>query len=267
MGQAPLSCLAEEIDTPGDGQIRALITIAGNPVLSAPDAGRLDAALPQLDAMISIDNYLNETSRHAHVILPGLSPLEQPHCDEELWAFALRGVARWSPAIFDAGDRPEEWEIAAAARGHPRRDARGRGRRRPARRPLVRRPCGPPRHRPGRPSTTTGRRGPDRIVDLTLRTSPWGDGYGEPARRPHARTAQGAPPRHRLRPVRPPRSTTCCAPNRATSSWPTTSSSDDLPRLRRRMTEPRAPLVLIGRRHVRSNNSWMHNLPGADAGP
>ncbi len=173
MGQAPLSCLAEEIDTPGDGQIRALITIAGNPVLSAPDAGRLDAALPQLDAMISIDNYLNETSRHAHVILPGLSPLEQPHCDEELWAFALRGAARWSPAIFEAGDRPEEWEIAlrlgAILGGTPAAevdvdllddlwfDARA------ARHGID-------------PATVDhdGRRGPDRIVDLTAAHEPVG---------------------------------------------------------------------------------------------
>ena len=98
LGQAPLSCLAEEIATPGEGRVRALITMAGNPVLSAPDAGRLDAASPLLDAMISVDNWLNETSRHAHVILPGLSALEQPHCDEALWGFAVRSAARWSPA-------------------------------------------------------------------------------------------------------------------------------------------------------------------------
>src|SRR5262249_5604089 len=70
LGQFPLSCLAEEIATPGDGRLRALITIAGNPVISAPDAARLDAALPQLECMISVDNALNETTRHAHVILP-----------------------------------------------------------------------------------------------------------------------------------------------------------------------------------------------------
>ena len=64
-----------------------------------------------LDAMISVDNWLNETSRHAHVILPGLSALEQPHCDEALWGFAVRSAARWSPAIFPRGDRPQEWEI------------------------------------------------------------------------------------------------------------------------------------------------------------
>ncbi|MEW6273447.1 MAG: molybdopterin-dependent oxidoreductase [Thermodesulfobacteriota bacterium] len=82
LGQFPVSCLAEEIATPGDGRIRALITIAGNPVISTPGAAALDASLPLLDCMVSVDNYLNETTRHAHVVLPGLSPLEQPHYDE-----------------------------------------------------------------------------------------------------------------------------------------------------------------------------------------
>ena len=71
-----MTCLAEEIETPGDGQIRALITIAGNPVLSAPNGPRLAAALDPLEFMVSVDIYLNETTRHADVILPGLSPLE-----------------------------------------------------------------------------------------------------------------------------------------------------------------------------------------------
>src|SRR5260370_23718792 len=79
LGQVPVSCLAEEIATPGDGQIRGLITIAGNPVISPPDAGRLAPALPELGCLISVDNYLNETTRHPHVILPPLSSLAQPH--------------------------------------------------------------------------------------------------------------------------------------------------------------------------------------------
>ncbi len=96
LGQYPVSCLAEEIATPGEGRIRALVVIAGNPVISAPESDRLDAALPQLDAMISIDNWVNETSRHAHVILPGLSALEQPHYDDLIWSFATRNAANFS---------------------------------------------------------------------------------------------------------------------------------------------------------------------------
>jgi anaerobic selenocysteine-containing dehydrogenase len=259
LGQAPLSCLAEEIATPGDGQVRALITIAGNPVLSAPDAGRLDDALPLLDAMISIDNYLNETSRHAHVILPGLSPLEQPHCDEALWGFALRAVARWSPAIFDPGERPHEWEIVlrlgAILAGTPADDvdiaalddaffvARAA------------------RHGVAAAEVdTAGLRGPDRIADLTVRMTPWGDGYGE---RP------GGLDLERLKGYEHgidfgPSSTPIDEVLRTASGDIELAHDNilgDLARLRARIAEPRAPLVLIGRRHVRSNNSWLHNLP------
>src|SRR3954451_14865807 len=100
LGQVPVSCLAEEIATPGPGQVKALVTIAGNPVISSPDPGRFDAALPSLDCMISVDNYLNETTPHAHVILPGLSALEQPHFDDLITMWASRSAGNYSPAIF-----------------------------------------------------------------------------------------------------------------------------------------------------------------------
>src|SRR5262249_32116063 len=112
LGQVPISCLAEEIATPGTGQIKALITIAGNPVLSAPDAAKLDAALPALECMISLDNWLNETTRHAHVILPGSSVLEQPHYDELIWSWAVRNAGKYCEAVFDTEpERPPEWQI------------------------------------------------------------------------------------------------------------------------------------------------------------
>jgi anaerobic selenocysteine-containing dehydrogenase len=260
LGQAPLSCLAEEISTPGEGQVRALITIAGNPVLSAPDAGALDEALPELEAMISLDIYLNETSRHADVILPGLSALEQPHMDEALWGFALRGVARWSPPIFDKGDRPEEWEIAlrlgailAGAR-HDEVDVDALDDQWFAARAA--------RHGIASAEVDTGGlRGPDRIADLTLRVSPWGDGYGSD---PDGMTLA------KLREL--PHGVDFGPSAADLDSVLRTASGDvelahdtfldDLPRLRARMAAPREGLVLIGRRHVRSNNSWLHNLPG-----
>jgi anaerobic selenocysteine-containing dehydrogenase len=264
LGQAPLSCLAEEIATPGEGQVRGLITIAGNPVLSAPDAGRLDAALPMLDAMISIDNYLNETSRHAHVILPGLSPLEQPHCDEALWGFALRGVARWSPPIFDAGNRPEEWEIVlrlgAILGGMPAEavDVEALDDEffitRAARHGVSAGDVDP-----------AGLRGPDRIADLTLRMSPWGDGYGK---RPGGLTLERLQKFEHGVDFGP--SSSPIDDVLRTASGDVELAHDnilgDLARLRARMTEPRSPLVLIGRRHVRSNNSWLHNVPALTRG-
>ncbi len=113
LGQVPVSCLAEEIATPGEGQIKALITVAGNPVLSAPAGHKLDEVLPTLDAMIAVDLWLNETTRHADVILPGSSPLEQPHHDDLILNFAVNSIANYSAPVFvrPDPDAPEEWEI------------------------------------------------------------------------------------------------------------------------------------------------------------
>ena len=100
-GELPVACLAEEIETPGDGQVRALITIAGNPVVSTPNAGRLGAALDALDFMVSVDIYLNETTRRADVILPAPSHLERAHFDLAFYSFAVRNVANYSPPVLE----------------------------------------------------------------------------------------------------------------------------------------------------------------------
>ena len=104
----PVACLAEEIDTPGDGQIRALFTFAGNPVLSTPNAGRLREALESIDLMVSVDIYVNETTRHADVILPAPSALYRSHYDLALYNLAARNVANYSPR----GLRPARWRAA-----------------------------------------------------------------------------------------------------------------------------------------------------------
>src|SRR4030095_6271702 len=109
-GELPCACLAEEIETPGEGQVRALITIAGNPVLSTPNGARLDAALDRLQFMLSLDIFLNETTRHADVIPPGLSPLEQSHYDVLLRMLAIRNVATYSAPVFEpAPGQQDEW--------------------------------------------------------------------------------------------------------------------------------------------------------------
>jgi anaerobic selenocysteine-containing dehydrogenase len=210
--------------------------------------------------MISIDIYLNETSRHADVILPGLSALEQPHMDEALWGFALRGVARWSPPIFEPGDRPAEWEIAlrlgAILSGTPAGDVDVDAlddqwfAARAARHGIA-----------GAEVDTGGLRGPDRIADLTVRVSPWGDGYGERPDGLNLEKLKDLPHGIDFGPADTPIDDIL-----RTTSGDVELAHDnilgDLPRLRRRMAEPRPPLLLIGRRHVRSNNSWLHNLPG-----
>src|SRR5690606_3687638 len=111
-GELPVSCLAEEIDTPGPGQIHALITSAGNPVLSTPNGARLERALAQLDFMVSIDFYLNETTRLAHVILPPTFALERDHVELVAFAVSVRNGARAFPALFPRGpDQRHDWEI------------------------------------------------------------------------------------------------------------------------------------------------------------
>jgi anaerobic selenocysteine-containing dehydrogenase len=110
-GELPMTCLAEEIETPGPGQVKALITVASNPVLSAPGGPRIAAALDRLDFMLSLDIYVNETTRHADVILPGQSPLEHSHYDIAFPQLSFRNHARFSEPVFDpAPGHLPEWQ-------------------------------------------------------------------------------------------------------------------------------------------------------------
>ncbi|MCK5756613.1 MAG: molybdopterin-dependent oxidoreductase, partial [Mycobacterium sp.] len=180
LGQVPVSCLAEEIATPGDGQIRALITVAGNPVLSTPAGHKLDEALPGLDAMIAIDLWLNETTRHADVILPGASPLEQPHHDDLILNFAINSVANYSAPVFARPDQdtPDEWEIlirlTGLCTGTPAEDvdvaAVDDG--------FFDYLCFTQGLDGAEVRAHYDHGGPERILDLTLRTGPFGDRYG-----------------------------------------------------------------------------------------
>ena len=111
-GELPVACLAEEIETPGEGQIKALITLAGNPALSVPSSQHIQRALEQLDYMVSFDLYLNETTRHANVLLPPPSALARSHYAVIDYQVAIRNVARYSPPVLEPepGDIPE-WEV------------------------------------------------------------------------------------------------------------------------------------------------------------
>ncbi len=260
LGHVPVSCLAEEIATPGAGQIRALFTVAGNPVLSTPGGDRLDAALDELDCMISVDNWLNETTRHADVILPGLSPLEQPHHDDLLWNFAVGSAANFSPAIFPPEDgRPEEWEIlirlAGACLGMDAAEvdvaaiddgffdvlAETRG----LDGPTIR--------------AHYDHGGPLRILDLTLRSGPHGDRYGEVTGGWNLDRLEAEPHGVYFGPNEPCLDAVLATPDGKVHLAPT-YITDDLPRLAERLERPPADLVLVSRRHLRSNNSWMHNV-------
>ena len=111
-GELPAAVMREEIETPGDGQIRAMLTLAGNPVLSTPDGRRLDEALAGLDFMASVDIYLNETTRHADVILPPTTALERDHYDLVFHGLAVRNTARFTPAVLPKpAGAMHDWEI------------------------------------------------------------------------------------------------------------------------------------------------------------
>src|SRR5262245_37503342 len=268
-GELPVACLAEEIETPGEGQVRALLTVAGNPVLSTPNGGRLAAALASLDFMVSLDIYLNETTRHAHVILPGLSPLESPHYDLALWQLAIRNYANYSAPVFAApGDRPTDWATILRLVGI----VMGQG---PAAdtdalddfialqqlESAVGVPGSPVSGRePGELLAALGpRRGPERLLDLMLRTGPYGDGFGvQPdglslaVLEAHPHGIDLGPLAARIPEVlRTPSGKIELAPPEITG---------DVPRLRSRLTRPDGQLTLVGRRDLRSNNSWMHNI-------
>ena len=188
LGELPLACLAEEIETPGEGRIRALVTFSGNPALSNPDPGRLEAALQSLDCLVCVDLYLNETTRHAHVILPSPSPLERAHYDVMVYPTALRNIANYSPPVLPAGTgTPRRVGDRAAPGGHrlrPRADRRHRGARRRARPRLVARAArteGSPieGRDPDEILAVLGEEpGPERLLDASLRLGPYGDGFG-----------------------------------------------------------------------------------------
>src|SRR6185295_8578824 len=103
LGDLPSAVLAEEIETPGEGQIRALLTFAGNPVLSTPNGRRLERALGQLEFMVSIDLYINETTRHADLILPPAWSLAEDHTEPLGPSMSLRNAARWCPPVVERG--------------------------------------------------------------------------------------------------------------------------------------------------------------------
>jgi anaerobic selenocysteine-containing dehydrogenase len=261
-GELPVAALAEEIATPGPGQIRALITSAGNPVLSTPDGRRLEQALPGLDFMVSIDPYLNETTRHAHVILPPTSPLERSHYDLALNAFAVRNIARYSPPVFErSAAQRHDWEICVELMTRLQRGPR----------PATAKPERPYQWLRG-PASWTGRAvgrlasralravGPEGVLELGLRLGPHGLRKGR--RGLSLRALRREPHGVDLGPLEPRLPARLGTADKKIELAPAIYLAD-LPRLRARLAadrvRPDGALILIGRRHLRSNNSWMHN--------
>jgi anaerobic selenocysteine-containing dehydrogenase len=268
-GELPVACLAEEIDTPGDDQVRALVTLAGNPVVSTPNSGRLERAVEGLDFMLSIDIYVNETTRHADVILPGPGPLEKSHYDLALYQLAARSVANYSPAALESGG-PAEWEVllrlAGVASGQgPDADVEALDRL--VVDTLLGREVSDP-HSPvsGRDPAELAaelepRRGPERVLDLLLRTGPFGEGFGADPEGLTLDLLERSPHGVDLGPHRPRLPEVLRTASGRIELAPEAIVAD-VPRLTESMgRHVNGGLVLIGRRQLRSNNSWMHNLP------
>jgi anaerobic selenocysteine-containing dehydrogenase len=269
-GELPVVCLAEEIDTPGTGQVRGVVTVAGNPVLSTPDAGRLDRALSDLEFMVSVDIYRNETTRHANVILPGAGVLTHGHFDIALYNFAVRNVAHYSPPVveLDTNEVPE-WEVLtrlAAIAGGAGADAYQTvddsvidGLVRSAVRSEHSNVAGRD------PAELLGvlapRRGPERVLDFMLRTGPYGDGFGAEPDRLTLDVLEESPHGIDLGPLQVRIPEVLRTPSGRIELAPE-ELVRDVRRLNRSMARlsDRDTMVLVGRRDLRSNNSWMHNV-------
>jgi anaerobic selenocysteine-containing dehydrogenase len=243
MGELPVATLADEILTPGDGQVRALLTVCGNPCLSTPNSAKLAEALDQLDFMVSLDVYLNETTRHADVVLPGPTPLERPHYDLALYQLAIRNVANWTPPVLPA-EVPQEWETLLRLTGI----VMGMG---PAA-DLAALDDFVATQMAERYDVPTGdRRGPERLIDILLRGGPYDLTLADLEAAPHGVDLGPLAPRV-------PEILTTESARIQLAPAPITA---DVPRLAAALDTPvNGELLLIGRRQLSSNNSWMHNL-------
>ena len=273
--ELPTALLPEEIETPGPGQVRALVTIAGNPVLSAPDGGRLSRAMDQLEFVVSVDPYLNETTRHADVILPPPPASHAPHFDIALSGVAVRTTARYSPPVFDLpAGRPGEVEIMcrlalrlmglgadadpglvddqviAAALGKEVAD-----------------PHSPVAGRAVEELTAMLPEGPgyERRLDMMLRLGPFGDAFGTITDGLTLQRLKDNPHGIDLGPLTPRIPEVLRTPSGTIELAPEPILAD-LPRLHDSLGSDDGGFLLIGRRHLRSNNSWMHNLPTLNGG-
>jgi anaerobic selenocysteine-containing dehydrogenase len=242
-GEWPAAVLAEEMETPGPGQIRAFVSLAGNPVLSTPNGARLERALAGLDFMVSVDPYLNETSRHAHLVLPPVSPLERDHYDLVFHVLAVRNTARYSPALFaPSADARDDWQIL---HGLAQRIGAGRGGQGLGSSLMTR---------------AAGRLGPRGLLALLLRTGPHGRGLRPWGRGLTLKALEAEPHGVDLGPLTPVLPEALRTADRRIALAPPALMAD-LARARARLAaaERESGLSLIGRRDLRSNNSWMHN--------
>lgn len=275
LGEMPVCTMCDEMETGGEGQVRALLTVASNPAMSLPNSTRVNKALAGLDFMVSVDWYVNATTRHAQVILPPTGPLSTAQYDFVFYGLSLRNVAHYSPPVIPKPESElDKWEILyklamifqgqGAGGDVARMDDFLAAK-------LVEQVAG----KPGSPlsgkqeeisQALSAYRGPERVLDIMLRTGAHGDGFG--LNPPGLNLAKLAEQPHGvdLGPLQPRLPGILRTPSAKVELAPQ-PLLDDLPRLEALLDSPPSEgLLLVGRRHLRTNNYWMANLPTLVAG-
>lgn len=271
LGELPVSCLAEEIETEGPGQIKGFICMAGNPALSAPNSRRLQEALEKVDFMVSIDCYLNETSRLANVLLPVPSPLEHSHYDIAFYNLATRNIAHYSKTVFElSSEQLDDWQIllhlAAVVsdqkfEGDPVKvlDDFTIGE-------LVKHELknenSPIYGRSAQEifAFLKKRKGPERLLDFYLRVGPYGDHFGKNLEGLTLTVLEENPHGMDFGTMQPRIKEILQTPSGKIELAPPVLVKDVM-RLKQSLGSNSNNLLLVGRRDLRSNNSWLHNLP------
>ena len=242
-GELPVAALAEEILTEGAGQVKAFVTLAGNPVLSTPNGRELDRALGSLEFMVSIDCYVNETTRHAHIILPPTSPLERGHYDIAFHLLAIRNTTKFSPPLFKrSAEARHDWEILLELETRMKNGGvSGAVKRKLTKQFLT----------------------PERMLDLGLRFGPYGARLNPFSTGLTLRKVRKAVHGIDLGPLAP------CLPARLRTADKQIDLAPeafvkDVDRVKSKFLNDveyavNGHLLLIGRRQLRSNNSWLHN--------
>ncbi|WP_242909785.1 molybdopterin-dependent oxidoreductase [Actinomadura terrae] len=266
LGELPVGTLADEIETPGEGQVRALVTVAGNLVLSAPNGPRLGRAMRDLEFMVCVDPYLNETTRMADVILPPPRMLQMPHYDLLLLMVTVRNYTRFSPPILplEPGQLSEAEIMAKLIL-----IASGKGAQADPRELdelILGQLLGAGVQIPGSPfegqdvatarGALEGDSGPELMLDALLRLGPYGLTLADLRANPHGIDLGALEPR--LPEI-------VCTDDGRVRLAPA-ELADEVGRLRRKLSETPAATLLIGRRQLRSNNSWLHNVPSLVGG-
>lgn len=242
-GELPVAALAEEILTEGAGQVKAFVTLAGNPVLSTPNGRELDRALASLEFMVSIDCYINETTRHAHIILPPTSPLERGHYDIAFHLLAIHNIAKFSPPLFKrSAETRHDWEILLELETRMKNGGVAGAMKRKLLKQFLT---------------------PERMLDLGLRFGPYGARLNPFSKGLTLRKVKKAVHGIDLGPLAP------CLPSRLRTADKQIDLAPealvkDVERVKSKFLGEaehafNGHLLLIGRRQLRSNNSWMHN--------